>query len=272
VVDIRLACGISFTVDLRERFWRQIAAQGSHERDLEEFLLSVVKPGNVILDIGAHVGIYTVIAAKLTKGVGHVYSFEPDPHNYEGLKRSILVNNLANVSPVQLALGDRDMDKVTFYRSDSFYGSLQTTETVHGEKEMLKNMDGYEIGMRTVDSFLAEQGIAHVDVVKIDVDGPELMVLSGAQRLLGSSTPPMLIVEVSRYTQDWGYSYADIHDFLTRFNYRVYATTRKSLQVVPIHSPEDFKFDVFRRGGAVNLYCIVPDSHEESLRALWFTD
>jgi len=270
VVDIRLSCGISLTVDLKEKFWRQIATHGTHERDLEKFLISVLKPGNIVLDIGAHVGIYTVIAAKLVKDKGYVYSFEPDPHNFESLQRSVFINKFKNVSTVRLALGDEDRDRVTFYRSDDFYGSLQIIDTVYGEKEKLKQVESYEMCMRTLDSFLMETGISHVDVVKIDVDGPELMVLLGTRELLGSNTPPMLVVEVSRYIYDWGYGYEDLHNFLTNFGYQIYGTTRKSLNVRRIYSPEDFEFDIYEKGGAVNLYCVVPEVHGESLQNLWF--
>ena len=107
-------CGTSLVADINEFFWRRTANRGFHEEDTENFLVSVVKPGNTVLDVGARVGIYTVLSGILVGNSGQVFGFEPDPRNFAALCKSVKLNKLKNVSISRVALGENNVSSANF--------------------------------------------------------------------------------------------------------------------------------------------------------------
>jgi FkbM family methyltransferase len=155
-------------------------------RWLEEHL----EPGQVLYDVGANVGAYTLLAAVIAPDV-RVVSFEPSPANFAALCDNLQLNAVAGrVTPIPLALGDRprsiriDSSATTAGTSPRF-DSTQTPEAATALVDRL-------------DDIVERFDLPTPDHLKLDVDGGELEVLDGAQRLLADGEIRSLMVELDR--------------------------------------------------------------------------
>ena len=148
----------------------------------------LVIPGMVVIDIGAHVGYYTLISARQAGPKGRVYAFEPDPDNHATLLRNIELNGYRNVIAVRKAVSDRVGD-AQLYLSATVSGNHSIYR--HG----LPGRGSIPVETTTVDSMLEELEWPHVDLVKIYVEGAEVAVLDGMPQLLGKSASFNLILE-----------------------------------------------------------------------------
>lgn len=156
-------------------------------QDYEIFELDIfnkiLKPGMVVLDIGANLGIYSSEASKAVGSQGKVYSFEPIPENLRYLKHNLNLNKAGNVEIVPCAVGAKT-GKEKIYLSESNVG----THSMGG-----KSGKYIEVKTDTIDSFVKRRRIDKIDLIKIDVEGYESQALSGAKKILAGGRVPMLI-------------------------------------------------------------------------------
>ena len=87
-----------------------------HEQLTVEYFKKIIKKGDIVLDLGANIGYYTLIFAKLVGEVGHVFAFEPDPSNFELLSKNVKENKHENVTLIQKAVSDKN-EKIKLYVS-----------------------------------------------------------------------------------------------------------------------------------------------------------
>lgn len=180
---------------LRNRYgtWRicagsdfDYAVNPLHEQVLEPFFRC---EGQVFLDIGAHIGKWSVFVARAQPAV-QVYAFEPHPVTFRYLQQNLLLNGLKNVLPVHAAISSRKGQ------------ALLETPRVNTEMSRLVAAPGgkdvVQISTRGVDEFLAEQAVAPtaVGLVKIDVEGHELEVLRGMRGLLERASGLPILCEI----------------------------------------------------------------------------
>ncbi len=85
-----------------------LAVQGVYEPAETQLVNDLVKPGQIVLDIGANIGYYSLIFLQLLGGEGHVYTFEPDPYSFELLSRNIAANEYSNASVFQVAVSNQE--------------------------------------------------------------------------------------------------------------------------------------------------------------------
>ena len=89
----------------------------------------ILKPGMVVLDIGANIGYHTLISSKLVGNTGKIYSFEPEPHNFKLLLKNIEINEFKNIIPINKALSNNIGSTKLFLDTQS--------ENIHCPKKML---------------------------------------------------------------------------------------------------------------------------------------
>ena len=184
--------GLKWSLDLREGIDLAIYVLGGFEvRTLRRYA-SLIKPGDVVLDIGANVGAHTLPLADLVGPAGKVISFEPTAYAFAKQQVNIGLNpHLASrIHAFQTMLMASD-DGVM---PDSVYSSwpLAAGDDLHPEHHgRLMTTQGAVRG--TLDSFLRAAGITRIDFIKLDVDGNEADVLRGATHLLGSSRPSLML-------------------------------------------------------------------------------
>lgn len=148
------------------------------------FLLDVLADGEVFLDIGAHAGVYSVLASSVP-GV-RVVAVEPSSATFARLVENVSLNHIGErVTPLQLAVSNRRGEARLSIGLDAM------NALVHGDDD-----DSEPVALTTVDSLMADLDIPTVGLVKIDVEGGELDVLTGAQDTIEASRPP-IIVEVN---------------------------------------------------------------------------
>ena len=180
--------------------------------------------GDIVVDVGAHVGFYTLKAAKEVGNRGRVIAVEPEDKNYELLTKNIRINKYQNVTPVKSALSDFEGKAKFFLKARSFSHSLIG-------KTWITPIVGFtEVTVTTLDSLLKELAIKKVDLLKINVEGAELEVLKGCRKFLAKGEISKIVAEthppfkqeaekINRYLKARGYrtKVADDARFLYAF-------------------------------------------------------
>ncbi len=161
--------------------------RGTYEPHVARTLRTHVRPGDVVYDVGAHIGYLTLLAARLAAAEGHVYAFEAHPRNRALLERNIQMNRAGNVTVVPAAVSDHGGEVEFALFSYSFVGRIVDAETpADGERVRVPAL--------TLDEFLTT-GARPPQVLKIDVEGAEARVLAGALKLIEQHRP-VIIAEV----------------------------------------------------------------------------
>jgi FkbM family methyltransferase len=176
--------------------------EGSEIRFVQRFL----KPGMTVLDIGAHHGLYSLLAARCVGPMGRVMSFEPSPRERKYLIRNLKMNFCRNVQVESCALGSKAGHSELFLVNGAENGcnSLRPPAGMLATKKI-------SVAVSSVDEYLRLKGIEKVDFIKLDVEGAELEVLRGASQLLQGSNRPVILAEVEDVrTGPWGYRAEEI--------------------------------------------------------------
>lgn len=212
------------------------AFQGFHRRD-GGFMrsLSLLGPGDIAVDVGANVGVWTRLAAAHVGTAGRVLAVEPMPGTAAQLQLNVHQNGFAQILVRQCALSDRDGHVAMFGDSVSTGQAWQRVGRQNSGAAGLspvENGESVEIDVisRQLDSVLEEEGLDAVSVLKIDVEGAELLVLRGAACLLASRKPPVIFLEVSpRLTQRFGWRPVDVLSFLSECGYGLFRVRQDRL-------------------------------------------
>lgn len=166
-----------------QAWWAWRAEEGTWEPDVLRFFADSLRPGDDVLDIGAHVGAYTLLASRLVGEGGRVFAFEPDSVARRALERNLRANGAGNVTVVPSAVTDHD--GVVWLQS-SYAGGSTTFVSSDGGFE--------EVEAVTLTTFCGRRGVSP-SVIKVDVEGGEVGVLSDAARPVLEATRA-LVVEV----------------------------------------------------------------------------
>ena len=150
-----------------------------------------VKKGEVFVDVGAHIGTYTIPIAKKVGEMGKVVSFEPHPKSIDLLERNIVLNQINNVVLIKHPVSD-SIKKVLFRLSkDPPTSGIETDD----KNESVIEMDAIDL-----DTALSEQKLTRIDWLKIDVEGKELDVLKGSKNILKKYSPKIIIEMFNKET------------------------------------------------------------------------
>ena len=189
---------------------------GEFEAAELKFVGRFLERGMTALDIGAHHGLHTLLAAKRVGREGRVLAFEPSERECLRLRKHLQVNQCRNVRVLQYALGS-EQKNADFYLAEGrhdFCNSLRLPEVADALRKT-------RVEVRRLDQALEETGNPRADFVKLDVEGGELEVLAGARRLLERRPRPVLLVEVEdRRTRAWNYRAKEIIERMAEKGFR----------------------------------------------------
>jgi FkbM family methyltransferase len=160
--------------------------EGSWEPKQTEVFLAFVRPGMVVVDVGANFGHYTLLAARAVGEKGKVYAFEPCPRNYTMLARNVRENNYAYVETVPKAVSNRGGTAKLYLSARSSGG--------HKLAEGLGRGAFVEVETVSLDDYFREVS-GGIDVLKLDTEGAEDLILDGMRVVLGSSPNMVLFTE-----------------------------------------------------------------------------
>jgi FkbM family methyltransferase len=170
------------------------------------------KEGDTVIDIGAHIGRYTITSSKQVGNTGKVVAIEADPDNFQLLKRNIALNNLTNVLPLNYAVfSTRTRMKLYEQSASAKYNSLMLARAA-------KTKNYVEVNADTLDSILKLNEVNQVNWIKIDVEGAEFEVLKGSTKTLSTENVSLLI-EIHNIADPRHYD--NILDFLKYHNYEI---------------------------------------------------
>ena len=158
-----------------------------YEPGTTQLIERLLEPGMVVVDVGAHVGYYTLLAAKHVGPVGKVYAFEPEA-NYAILEENIGLNGSHNILPIKSVVSSRSGSS-TLYLTALDNGRHST---YHHD---LPEIGSEAVTETTLDAFFEAEKWPSVDLVKMDVEGAEADVLRGMERLLHESVDLMMVME-----------------------------------------------------------------------------
>lgn len=157
----------------------EIMVYGFHEKDETELFKKIVKPSMVVIDIGANMGYYSLLAAKLVGDKGKIYAFEPDPINYNLLVDNIKINQFTNIVPIQKAVSNKIGKIKLFLDKENFGGHTLS------HKNIQTKQNGFlEVETTTIQDFLKGEGNIKVDLIKMDVQGSEGLVIEKAFEII----------------------------------------------------------------------------------------
>jgi len=212
-----LKCGYEIDLRLSDHIAQRLLLSGNYEAEVSNAIFALIKPGMIVLDIGANIGIHTLHMARRVGRQGRVLAFEPNVVVREELEKNISINKITNVSVLKVALWERGGEETFYFPEDGM-------EAMGGLKPNSRFKVASEAKVETarLDSVLAQLNIRQVDFIKIDVEGAELNVLKGAGSLLDDNQRPPIMYEANP-SNSLFYSYTpdELHQFLRAKNYEV---------------------------------------------------
>lgn len=226
---------------------RSLYYTGSYEAGTLNFIKNYLKRGDCFVDVGANIGLMSIEASMAVGNDGKVYSFEPHPETSKILRFNIDLNVINNIEVIQKGVGSKNGEAKIYDRWDVNRGgaSLISSDS---------DQDSYDIQIVKLDEVLQNTS---VDMMKIDIEGYELEALKGAEGIISSEKPPVLIVECTQETEHQEYSREELYCWLKNTNskYRFFklkgSKSRKS-KLIEISDESDLPTHD-------NLFCIPND-------------
>jgi FkbM family methyltransferase len=177
------------------------------------------KQGDIVVDIGAHIGHYTIIASNRVGANGKVVAIEASPSNFDILDRNIKLNQLTNVIPLNYAAYSKET-KIKLYlpgeeSGNTIYNTVISDRARNEEKFV-------EVNANMLDYLLQSKGIKQEQInwIKIDVEGAEFEVLKGSTNILSNSKDIALLIEIHNLRDNTNL-YRPIVEFLTLYNFKI---------------------------------------------------
>lgn len=211
--------------------------ESDYEKENFEIFKQHLKEGDVILDIGAHIGLQSINMSKFSGHTGRVFSFEPTPDTFSILTETVRLNHLTNrISLVNKAVS-YEKGQTTFNSSTA--GVSNSIVNYNSTSDHNK----ITVDVISVDLFVKEVNLSKVDFIKIDAEGVEFDVLRGAKETIEKYHPRMILALHPQAIIANGNSLAQIYGMLQGINYQV-VWGKKHLMKEEFCSQHDL-FDVY---------------------------
>jgi FkbM family methyltransferase len=239
----------------------------SYEADTVELVRKITRPGMVALDIGANVGYYTRLLSTLVGSSGHVLAFEPHPRSFTLLRQNTV--RLKNLSLIEMAVGHME-GRATLYDSLSESGGSSLRNDARHVAELRGSLGGqalaprvvkdlptttYSVKTTSVDSYLSEQHIREVNIVKIDIEGAELEALRGMEEIVERSKQMAMFIELNpRTLRQFDSGPLELWSKLCDMNFEIMVINRKR-RLTPLTNKDSVLELAEGMHGYVNLFC-----------------
>ena len=216
---------------LREPIAFHTLINGIYEPPLANLLCNRLTCGNTFVDVGANIGVITIPVAKKIGDRGHVVAIEASPSIFQYLEHNVTLNRLSNITLHNCAAFHNDSDNLPFYEAPVEKFGMGSLSAQFNSKPIATQA-------RTLDNILTEQGIQHVDFLKVDVEGFEAAVFRGARCLLTSSKSPVIIFEFCDWAEDrvTGQIKGDAQRILMEWGYSIWRLSDFSLNKSPLRN------------------------------------
>lgn len=220
----KLIDGTLIIVPRNDVVGNQIVTHGQFEPETVTLFDRLLKSGMTFMDVGAHVGQYTLLASTRVGLSGQVHSFEPDTETFACLKKNVVLNGFNNVQVNRKALG-KENGTVEFYLS-----SLETMGSNSLKKPPHYSGRTIQIEVQRLSDYMEENGIQSLDVVKIDVEGAEYEMIDSSRDVF-SRYKPAIIIEFNRSAgSKFGRGLRDLDTLLQELDYRLFRIEANGLR------------------------------------------
>lgn len=203
----------------------RLSANGIYEPLETEFIGRLVKEGDVVVDIGAQIGYYTLILAKLVGKDGRVFAFEPAPQNFALLRRNVAMNDYHNVVAVQKAISNTT-GQVRLYLSTEDMGDHRIYDSGDRRKSI-------EIEAIRLDDYF-ESYLGSISFIKMDIQGAELGAIQGMALLLQGNANVNILTEFWPYgLERFGFEPEDYLGLLAGQGFHLYELKEATNKIEP---------------------------------------
>jgi len=218
---------------------------GEEDPQERELIKKIIKKGDIVVDVGANIGIHTIIMAKCVGETGHVYAFEPSKNNVRLLKNTMSLNGFENVSIIDSAVSDKP-GKSLFYLSNGI--------SAHSLSDFGYKKGSIEINVESLDHFFTNVN-KKINFLKIDAEGYDFKVIKGMENILKNPELKFLIEFFPERLKKAGDSPKEFLQFLFEKGFNV-TDLRKDKQLTVNDIDEMVKFyDSPPPNHMTNLYC-----------------
>ncbi len=234
-----LQAGVKLNCDLTKFLQRHLYFFGSYEKEYCDCWMKLARQATTIFDVGANIGLYSLLAGAANPQA-RVHAFEPTPEIAEAFRENIRLNNMRNILVNALGVGDRCGKAFLqrFMGGDDIYDGMNF---VSGQKLASEDIP---LTVVTIEDYCRQNGIARIDLIKMDIEGGEYKALLGAKNLLASREVGCIFLElVERHARRSGHSTVEIKRLLSDAGYQIFALRSGKLSPVPIEKIHDGQGD-----------------------------
>ena len=209
-----------------------ISHYGTYEELESKIMEEKIEMGNIVVDVGANIGLHTLNMARIVGNTGQVFAFEPDPSNFEILKKNVKINNYKNIILEQKAVGDKH-GRTTLYQSDH-----PGKHRIFPQTEQAKSQ--VQVELTNLDNYFDSDMIDKINFIKIDVEGLEFSVLKGMKNILKNSKKIKILFEfMPENTMEVGFTPIELLNYLTSNNFKLYCMDDKTKKLLYVSNNEE---------------------------------
>lgn len=205
--------------------------RGDFEESEIQFVQKFLRQGDIFLDIGANIGIFSMVACSVVAKEGKVIAIEPTPLTFERLKENMTTNDFQNIEAFQIALSNEKGYK-NLNIAPAGYDAWNSFATIFPDSE---NVTQEEVKVEILDDFLDNFLKNHpITLIKIDVEGWEIPVLSGGKKLLSTEEAPNILVEFTESNaRAAGFSCRQLYELLQGYGYALFTYDKLQNKLIP---------------------------------------
>ena len=211
--------GLVCFINTKDLIGWKIFFLGEYEAGTNKVLAKYIKKGDVVIEAGANLGSETLLMSKLV-GDGMVYGFEPNPYTFERLSINVAINSLTNVKVFDYAMGESD-GNISFniypkgFCNPGMSSKYMETPLTHK----------INVVQKTLDTFIKEQNIDKVDFLKMDIQGAEMDMISGASATISKHKPSIFLEALIMYNDTKA-----LYEKFKEYGYNVYVIGEEKLE------------------------------------------
>lgn len=207
---------LKMKLDLDEWIQQHIYFLGYFEPRGIRYIKNQLYEGEVFVDIGANVGAYSLVASGLVGRSGKVIAFEPASKSFLRLSKNISMNGLTNIIPERKAVLDKN-SQIELYISNRHNMGMSSIFHHDSESGISEKVEAISL-----DDYAEKKNIPRISVIKIDIEGSEMLALRGMGKIIENFRPRILIELKEETLTESGYQVNDIEEYLIHSGYEKY--------------------------------------------------
>jgi FkbM family methyltransferase len=193
-----------------------------------------LKPGMHVIDIGANIGLYSILSHKIVGPSGKVWSFEPSSETFQRLLANLHLNGCTQVEPIRMALSNKHDDELLLKSDSGFNDAYRYLAPLnqYADDDLNKDKDRLDheiVRITTLDFWAEVNGVKRVDFLKVDIEGGEYKAFLGARQFLCSNPNIVVMFESDPYwSKRAGHRQQDVFELLSGLGFGLYAWCNRS--------------------------------------------